>query len=412
MLGSEMNRRRILYAIRAVAILLGFAALRTPWAQTGAPRAQQDSAPIRFAFRGSAAEIPAEFLGSLIFLPARINNGRPSSFLLDSTAAASSVAPGRLAELGLTVLDNPVLALPGVEMTFAALPAFPQDNFASRTGRGYQGTIGNDFLRSVVAEIDYGRKTLRLYDPGIYKYSGGGVSFPIRFAGGVPVVRAKLTLPGQKAREGEFIVNTALNAAIVISEKFAEGHHLFSARLKTIPTSDPQINDGESIVIGRPKEFRLGPYGVEGAIAEFSPTEPLPTAGAEIAGMIGGGILRRFTVIFDYAHQQLILAPNLHINELGEEDKSGLTMIAKGPGLKQFEVAAVQPGTPGAHAGIQRGDIIVGVDEEPAADLTLSGIRDLFREGGHTCKLAIERNGRTLQISISLRRLLPVASGS
>jgi membrane-associated protease RseP (regulator of RpoE activity) len=261
-------------------------------------------------------------------------------------------------------------------------------------------------------EIDYGRKTVRLYDPGIYKYSGNGTSFPITFAGGVPLIRAKLTLPGQKAREGEFMVNTALDAAIVIAEKFAEGNHLFSAHLKTIPALDPQINGGENVVLGRPKQFQLGAYGVEGAIAEFSPKDPFPGASADIAGMIGGGLLRRFTVVFDYPHQQLILAPNLRIHELEEEDKSGLTIIATGPGLKQFQVVAVQPGTPGAHAGIQKGDIIAGIDEEPAADLTLAGIRELFRETGRSCKLAIERKRQSLQVSISLRRLLSASGGS
>src|SRR4029077_10129112 len=244
----------------------------------------------------------------------------------------------------------------GVDFPFAGLPALERENFAAQTGRSYQGTLGNDFLRPVVVEIDYGRKTVRLYDRGIYKYSGNGTSFPITFAGGMPLIRAKLTLPGQNAREGEFIVNTALDAAIVIADKFAEGHHLFSAHLKTIPASDPQINSGENIVLGRPKEFHLGGYSIEGAIAEFSPRDPFPCTGADIAGMIGGGILRRFTVVFDFPHQRLILAPNLRIHELEEEDKSGLTIIAKGPGLKQFQVVAVQPGMPAAHAGIQKGD--------------------------------------------------------
>jgi hypothetical protein len=401
-----MNRERIVSVIPILALILGFAARPTPWAETHTSPLRQNSAPVRFAFGGNAAEIPAEFLGNLLLLPARINNSQPSLFLLDSTAAVSSIAPSRVAGLGLRMLENPVLNLPGVDFPFAALPAVANDNFASQTGRTYQGTLGNDFLRSLVAEIDYGRKTVRLYDPDIYKYSGGGASFPLTFAGGVPVVRAKVTLPGQKAHDGEFIVNTALDAAIVISEKFAEARRLFSARLKTIPAADPRINGGESIAVGRPKEFQMGGYSVEGAIAVFSPKDPFPGAGGDIAGMIGGGILRRFTVIFDYSHKQLILAPNLHIHELEEEDKSGLTIIAKGPGLKQFEVVAIQPGTPGAHAGIQKGDIVAGIDEEPAADLTLVGIRELFRETGRTCRLAMERKGQTRQVSVSLRRLL------
>lgn len=407
-----MNRGRSIAAISIMALILELAVRPAPWAQTGAPSAQESSAAVRFAFGGNAAEIPTEFAGNLIFLPARINNSKPSSFLLDSTAAVSSIAPSRVAELGHSTLENPVLSLPGVDIPFASMPARAKDNFDSQTGRIYQGTLGNDFLRSIVVEIDYGRKTVRLYDPAVYKYSGNGGVSPLTFAGGVPLVQAKLTLPGQKPREGKFILNTALDAAIVISEKFAEGHHLFSAHLKTIPASDPQINGGENIVLGRPREFQIGGHTVEGAIAEFSPRDPFPGAGAEIAGMIGGGILRRFTVIFDYPHQQLILAPNLHIHELEEEDKSGLTIIAKGPGLKQFEVVAVQPGTPSAHAGIQKGDIIAGIDSEAAADLTLVGIRDLFREAGPTRKIAIDRKGQSLETSILLRRLLPTSGGS
>lgn len=220
------------------------------------------------------------------------------------------------------------------------------------------------------------------------------------------MVRARLTLPKQHSREGEYIVDTALNAAIVIPDKFAEGHHLFSAPLKTITACDPQIDGGENIVLGRPNGFEIGPYTVEGALAAFSPRRPAAAANSDVAGTIGGGILRRFIVAFDYAHQQMILAPNLHLHDLEEEDKSGLAIIATGPGLKRFDVMAVQPGTPGARAGIQKGDIIAGMDEEAAADLRLADIRELFREAGRTRNLVIERNGQSLRISIQLRRLL------
>lgn len=401
-----MNRILFACAVPIVTLALGFATGTPKRAQNRDLAAQQSPAPVRFAFGGNAAEIPAQFLDNLVLLPVRVNNSQPSFFLLDSTAAASSIAPGRAAELGPGALSHPVLSLPGVEFSVATLPAIADDHFAAQTGRTYQGTLGKDFLGSVVAEIDYGRKTVRLYDPSIYKYAGGGTSLPLTFSGGLPMVRASLTLPKQHSREGEYIVDTALNGAIVISDKFAEGHHLFSARLKTITACDPQIDGGENIVLGRPNGFEIGPYTVEGAIAAFSPRRPAGAANSDVAGTIGGGILRRFIVAFDYAHQQMILAPNLHLHDLEEEDKSGLAIIATGPGLKRFDVVAVQPGTPGARAGIQKGDIIAGMDEEAAADLTLADIRELFREASRTRNLVIERNGQSLRISIQLRRLL------
>jgi C-terminal processing protease CtpA/Prc len=100
------------------------------------------------------------------------------------------------------------------------------------------------------------------------------------------------------------------------------------------------------------------------------------------------------------------LDPNLQINHTAQEDMSGLSILAKGANLKTFEIVQVRSGTPGADAGLKQGDVIVGVDEEAAADLTLSAIRDLFRQVGHEYKLLIDRHGQSLPITIKMRRLV------
>lgn len=397
---------KIIPALLVIALIAAAGLASSPAAkQIASAAAQQQTLPVQFAFGGNVAEIPAEFVDNLVFLPVRIGNSQPSLFLLDSTSARSSIAPARAAELGFAPGSAANLVLHGMQISFPALPAAANDNFAAQTGRRYQGTLGRDFLASVIVEIDYGRQTVRLYDPATYKYSGGGTSIPLRIAAGLPLIPAKISLPHQKSREGEFIVDTRLAASVVIAEQFAESRHLFAAHLKTIKASDPRIHNGENIVIGRPKEIQIGPHTIEGAIAAFSQS-PAGPAGSEIAGTIGGGIWKRFTVVFDFAHQQLILAPNLRIHELEEEDKSGLSIVAKGPGLKQFEINAVQAGAPAANAGLKIGDVIAGVDEDPAADLTLVQVRELFRQTDHSYKLTIERGSQSLQISLQPRRLL------
>jgi len=69
---------------------------------------------------------------------------------------------------------------------------------------------------------------------------------------------------------------------------------------------------------------------------------------------------------------------------------SGLSIVAKGTGLRTFEIVRVQPGNAWRCGGIREGDVIAGIDEEPAADMTLTAIRDLFRQVGHRYKLLIE----------------------
>ena len=85
---------------------------------------------------------------------------------------------------------------------------------------------------------------------------------------------------------------------------------------------------------------------------------------------------------------------------------SGLSLVASGPGLKRFEVVAVQPGSPGASAKVQKGDVIAGVDMEPAADFSLADLRGLFTQVGHTYKLLLDRNGQEVQVSMQMHRLL------
>ena len=70
------------------------------------------------------------------------------------------------------------------------------------------------------------------------------------------------------------------------------------------------------------------------------------------------------------------------------------------------EVRYVYPKSAAEAAGLKAGDVIAGIDEEAAADLTLSAIRELFRQVGHEYKLLIDRHGQSLPITIKMRRLV------
>ncbi|MGA6957433.1 MAG: PDZ domain-containing protein, partial [Candidatus Acidiferrales bacterium] len=253
---------------------------------------------------------------------------------------------------------------------------------------------------------DYIRQTVQIYDPSAFTYSGTGKSFPLSFAGDTPLLRAKAEIPGHKTMEADFVLDTALDSGIVFYRAFTDSERISAAHFKTISASYPEIDDGAKILLGRLKGFAIGPYAVETPVAVFSQSSSGAAAGKKIAGAIGADFLRRFTVIFDFPHQRVILEPNLQFNHSVDEDMSGLSIIAKGANLKTFEVVQVQPGTPAADAGIQQGDVIIGVDDEAAADLTLAALRDLFRQIGHEYKLLIDRKGQTLTISIKMHRLL------
>jgi hypothetical protein len=400
-----MKRKRMIGVGIVAAFCAGLALGPASRAQTSAAPAQQPGASVRFAFGGNAAQVPAEFIGNLIFLPVHVNQGQPSLFELDSTAAISSVDPQRATELGIANVQASVLNLSGVDISLPDFAQIANNDFGARVGRTYEGTIGNDVFAGVILELDYARQTVRIYDPAGYQYSGHGKTFPLTFHDGMPVIRAKFTVGGHRG-EGAFVLNTALDASLVISDKFAQQHHLFSSHMKTIPVASGELGVGGNAVIGRLESFQIGGYEIQAPLAAFAQGKLPGDGDAQFAGEIGGGMLRRFTVIFDYVRQVVILDSNSEFRSDDHEDMSGISVAAGGPNLKTFEVTQVRPGTPGSSAGVEKGDVIAGVDEEAAADLSLDALRGLFRQVGHKYKLLIERNGKTLTINVQMRRLL------
>jgi hypothetical protein len=391
-------------------------------AQNAGGPASQASAPgppARFAFGGNAAQIPADFVRNLIFLPVRVNASRTFLFQLDSSAVTSSIDPEQAARLDVKLQPgnsgadssrpsarDVLLELPGLQLPMTSLPELSRQKFAEQSGQSSLGVLGKDFFDRVVIEVDYVRQTVQLYDPSVFTYSGTGKSFPLSFAGGLPLLRAKAEISGHKTVDADFVLATGLDSAIVFYRAFTDSERISAAHFKTEPAYYPEIDDGAKILLGRLKGFQIGQYAVETPVAVFSQSNSSVTTDKKIAGAIGADFLRRFTVIFDFPHQRVILEPNLQFNHSVDEDMSGLSLIAQGSNLRTFEVVHVQAGTPAADAGIQPGDVIAAVDDEAAADLTLSAVRDLFRQIGHEYKLLIDRKGQSLTVSIKMHRVI------
>jgi PDZ domain len=402
-----MNRRSAKFLLAGCILLCGWAA------RPALPQQQQNAAPVpgpqdvtspRFSYGGNAAQIPAVFLRNLIFMPVRLNGGKPTLYELDSAAEKCAVDRNVAGDSTGNALRYAVLALPGVALPFVTLPVVSRADFAQQVGQPYQGTLGRDFFDRVVVEVDYHRQTVQLYDPSAFTYTGQGKSFPLTFSGPVPLIHAKFDVPGHRTESADFAVDTALDSGVTFYRGYTDSQRISAAHFKSEPASYPEVDGGAKIFLGRLKAFQIGPYQLEDIVGVFTQQKTQAGADKNIAGAIGANFLRRFTVIYDFPHHQLILEPNVDLNHDTDEDMSGLSIIAKGPNLKVFEITAVQPGTPGARAGIVPGDVIAGIGDEAAADLTLSAVRDLFRQVGYQYKVLIDRKGQTITVSMQMRR--------
>jgi hypothetical protein len=154
---------------------------------------------------------------------------------------------------------------------------------------------------------------------------------------------------------------------------------------------------------GRVDGLQLRPYFLAKPIAAFSPDpkEGL-LASSDIGALIGGAILMRFTVTFDYPHQRILLEPNSSFSDPFRDNESGLSLLATGTDFHRFEVDDVEPGSPAATASVRKGDLLMAIDGHSADEFDLDGLDRTFQQAGRTILLTIGRKGRTLKLRLKL----------
>jgi len=376
------------------------------------PPNPQDASQIRFAYGGNVAQIPAKFVNNLVFVPVTINQGEPSLFLLDSTAPTSSIDPSRAAALGFTdasssgALHDVFLTLPGVGWVVPSLPLQSREGFSPLIGRHYQGTLGLDFLSRVVVTIDYSRHSVQIFAPDAYTPPDKKLIQPVRWTSGLPYVSCKFSVRGERTTTAPFLVDSAQAAGIVFRDRYVSSHSRNFEHLKTIPGLYGEESGEVPAAIGRLNSFAIEKFGSPSMIATFPHAPMEDESNPSAAGLIGAAYLRRFVLIFDLPHQQIIFQPNINFVDRDDVGMTGISLLARGPNLKTFDVALVVPGSPAAQAGVQQGDVIAGINDEPAADLTLDQIQDLFGQIEMKYKVLIERKGQTLTVNFQTKRLI------
>lgn len=378
-----------------------------------------------FSIAGGADEatIPFKLVNNHLFIQVTVN-GHPLQFMLDS-GGANILMPAAAKSAGIQskgALEGGGVGKKSVNTGFGKVKdltlggkvtlsnqlfgVLPIPGFDWVEGTRFDGLVGYEVFKRFVVRIDYAAQKLTFMLPKDFKPADAGTAVPFVFLGHIPGIKGSIDgIPG------EFEIDTGSRAGLSLLAPFVKAHDLDS-RYKTTPATVVGwgVGGGAHGRVARGGTLMIGSVAVHDPVVELSTATKGAFAEKQVAGNIGGAILKHFTVTFDYANQTMYLKPNKDHGAPMNYDRSGMWINATAAG---FVVKALMSGGPAARAGLKVGDVITAVDGKPASGIALSDMRAMLRDDapGTKVKLAVGHAGKTRSVTLVLRRLIPQTGG-
>ncbi len=373
-----------------------------------------------FVFAGGkvSTTIPFELINNHIYVQVGLNGKGPFRFLCD-TGGSNILTPDAVKTLGLksegalqgrgvgeksedfglTKIGH--LEMGGVTLSDQVFAVFDPAALAEVEGLLIQGLVGYEVFKRFVVEVDYENSRLTLTLPSAFSYEGKGTVVPFKFNGQIPQVDGEID-----GVPGKFDIDTGSRSSLTILAPFAEKNNLKARwRPKVEAVTGWGVGGPARGLVGRAVLVKLGNVAVENPLTEISVQTKGAFTDPYVAGNVGGGLLKRFNIIFDYDRHQLIFERNANFSLPDDYDRAGIWLNLVGGVFKVMNVVA---GGPAAEAGLKEGDSILAIDGKTPAVLSLAAARTMFKSSppGTKVKLLVSSGGKKEELTITLRDLI------
>ncbi|MFP4505810.1 MAG: aspartyl protease family protein [Cyclobacteriaceae bacterium] len=382
--------------------------------------------------RDKRVSIPFELHSNLIVVPVRVNNGEPLKFILDtgvrtailtnkiyvdslprpSDRVINLMGAGNAGQISAFVSSNISFTLPeGVEAMGNSLLVLKEDylQLDSFLGVRIHGILGYELFSRFVVEIDYIHQKMILHDPEHFRPRRSFDVIEMKVKDTKPYIEAcSLKVNDSTYVSLRLLVDTGASHSLLL--------HTYTSDSIEVPEKNIEGYLGRGLsgeiygYLGRIKALKIDDYELESVIASF-PEESefsksiLLQAGQN--GNIGGSVLKRFRVIFDYANEKMYIKKNRLFRKEFEYNMSGMELMATGPLLSSLMVAKITKNGPADRAGLREGDLIIAVNGRRSPELDLSVYSELVnRRPGKKIRVKVLRSGKLIKKQFSLERVL------
>jgi hypothetical protein len=368
---------------------------------------------------GHETTIPFKLINNHIYGEAMVNGHGPYQFIFD-TGGVNLVTPATAKTLGLksegdmqargagtstmkaSFTKVKALRVGGATIENQPFIEMPLNALADIEGVPLPGMVGFATFRRFVTRIDYGARTVTLIDPKHFDAKTAGTAIAFTLNGRIPEIKG-----GFEGIPATFDIDTGSRAGLTLTRPFAEKHDLKAKHPKGLDTTDGWGIGGPSTgYVTRGKVMTMGGVTIPGIVVSLANQKQGAFAGSDYSGNIGGGILKRFIVTFDYHNKVMYLKPvKGPVADLDTYDRAGMWFNESADG---FKIADVTKNTPADKAGLKKDDTIVAVDGTPTAKIKLYDLRRRLRDDapGTVVDFTVKRGGKTRDVKVTLKNLI------
>lgn len=258
---------------------------------------------------------------SRIYVKGSVNGSRPLLFLFDTGATSmvinSNSLKGVPMEFNETVVNYGATGSNEVrkstENTFSiGEKSFKHAPFvAIPYGPGHwDGVLGLWFIQQQVTEVNYTDRKIYLYPHGSYTPPEGAIRLKIEYVMGIPVVPVQVTVNG-KTHQLRLSVDTGSDRVLDLNTPFVKKHRLLGSQtpfcISSISSSDTNTGTLENVIFDN---IQLGSFKLPLIPGAFSTVTSGIQSMAEMDGVMGNNLLKRFNLVYDAKEGYIYLIPN------------------------------------------------------------------------------------------------------